>query len=400
MEMSIPTASVFTRLSSIDTVRGLIMVVMALDHTRDYFHVGALTYDPTDLTVSPPSVFLTRWITHFCAPAFLFLSGLSASLKRSRTAKRELSQYLFTRGLWLMLLDITLHRFSLLFNFYYLEYNMLSILWLIGGCMVIMSAVIYFRHWAILAVAMLIIFGHNLTDGLAVPTEHPLYIPWILLWTGGLFQLGPGILVYSIYAIIPWLGIMMLGYFVGRWYGSPYTDKMRRRLLVYTGILSIILFLFFRYTGFYGDPRPALDFPDALTTFLSFLNVSKYPVSLQFTLMTLGPIMILLAYTEKLNAGRLTSLIVFGRVPLFYFLVHFYVIHIAALVFYMIRTGKTFSSIDFHFPASFGGITAEGGVSLLWTYVAWVLIIVLMYPMCLWFERYKREAAMKWVQWF
>jgi uncharacterized membrane protein len=399
MEMALPKGSASTRLSSIDMVRGLIMVVMALDHTRDFFHVDALRYSPTDLAVSPPAVFLTRWITHFCAPGFLFLAGLSASLKRGRTTKRELSRYLFTRGLWLMLLDITIFRFALLFNFN-MEFHMLSILWLIGGCMVLMSALIYLRQWAVLAVAMLITFGHNLTDGLTVSADHPLYIPWVLLFARGLFQLTPGVQVFSVYAIIPWLGIMMLGYFVGRWYASPYTDKMRRRLLVYSGVLSIILFLFFRYTGFYGDPFPAQDYANGLTTFLSFLNVTKYPVSLQFTLMTVGPIMIMLAYAEKMEPSILKPLLIFGRVPLFYFIVHIFLIHFAALAVYMIRTGKNFQEIDLHYPATLGGITPEGGVSLLWTYVAWTLIVVALYPICLWFERYRKESGMKWIQWF
>jgi uncharacterized membrane protein len=395
--MSVASPSYFTRLTSVDILRGAIMVIMALDHTRDYFHNEALINDPTDLSKSGAGVFLTRWITHFCAPGFLFLAGVSAYLKRSRATRNELSRYLLTRGLWLMFLDITVLRFAVLFNFYY-SYNIVSILWLIGTCMVLMSGLIFLRHWAIFAVAMVIVFGHNLLDGLTVNPESSLYVPWVLLINGGLIQTS-ATTVFFIYATIPWLGIMMFGYFVGRWYGEPYTDKMRRRLLVYFGILSIILFLFFRYTGFYGDPRPAVDYPDVLTSLLSFLNVTKYPVSLQFTLMTIGPLLLILAALEKVSVELLKPLLVFGRVPLFYFIVHFFVIHAAALVVYMIQTGKSLSEIDFHFPASFGGISSDGGVSLFWTYVAWVLVVVALYPLCRWFENYRRNDGRWWTRW-
>jgi uncharacterized membrane protein len=376
-------ASVFTRVPAIDILRGIIMVVMALDHTRDYFHTGALVYDPTDLSQSNTAVFLTRWITHFCAPGFLFLAGLSAYIKRNRTSRRALARYLLTRGLWLMLLDIVVLRFAVLFNFY-LSYNILSILWLIGGCMVMLAGVIYLRYWVIVVAAFAIIFGHNLADGIT-PGEPLIYVPWVLFWNGGMIPFPNGSIIYALYPFIPWLGIMMLGYGVGRWYGTPYTAAMRKRLLINTGILFTVLFFFFRYAG-YGDPRPAEAYPDAINSILSFLNATKYPVSLQFTLMTLGPLMILLAFLENAKTERLKPLLVFGQVPLFYFIVHFFVIHTAALMLFMIQTGKPFSELDFHFPQSFGGITAEGGVSLPWVYVAWVLVVAALYPLCSWWR--------------
>jgi uncharacterized membrane protein len=381
MEQASP--SVLTRVPAIDLLRGLIMVVMALDHTRDYFHADAFLYNPTDLSQSSPALFLTRWITHFCAPGFLFLSGLSAYLKRSRTSRKELSRYLLTRGLWLMVLDVVVLKFGLFFNFYP-DYQLLSILWLIGGCMTMLAGLIYLRYWSIVVIAFVIIFAHNLTDGISAPGEPFAYVPWVLFWAGGMIPLPNGWIIYASYPFIPWLGIMMLGYAAGSLYSSPYTYPMRRRLLINTGILFIILFFFFRYTGIYGDPNPAQDYPDALTTILSFINVSKYPVSLQFTLITIGPLMILLALFEQVNPGRLNPLMVFGKVPLFYFIVHFYLLHTSALILYMIRTGKTLDEIDFHFPATFGGITAGSGVSLPWVYVAWMLVVVTLYPLCKW----------------
>jgi uncharacterized membrane protein len=393
--MSLQQTAVPGRIATIDVLRGLTMVVMALDHTRDYFHEGAMLYDPTDLDRANPALFLTRWITHFCAPAFVFLAGLSVYIKRKTSAKKDVSMYLLTRGLWLMFLDVVVFRFALLFNFY-MDFHMLSILWMIGCCMVMLAGLIYLRHWAILAISLIIIFGHNLTDGYAVAPESAFYIPWVILWTRGLFQLAPGVSVYSIYAVIPWLGIMMFGYCMGRFYGPPYTDKMRRRLFTYVGVLAIILFVFFRESGFYGDPRPAQVYPDFITSALSILNVTKYPVSLQFTLMTIGPLMILLAVLENVNLTRLRPVIVFGRVPLFYFIAHFFVIHSAALAIYMIQKGKRFSEVDFHYPATLGGVGPDGGVSLPWVYLAWISVVVALYPICVWFEKYKRERRAWW----
>lgn len=367
------------RVNSIDLLRGLIMIIMALDHTRDYFHIPAFLFSPTDLTQTTPAIFFTRWITHFCAPAFVFLSGISININLRKRGKPALVRYLLTRGFWLIFLDLTILRFGFFFNFYY-DMTFLSILWLIGWCMVFMAAIIYLPYRVILAISLLIIVGHDALVGLQL---GPL---WTILMTVGFVP--PAFI--SSYAIIAWLGIMMFGFVAGRMYGDKYDPLLRRRLLMQLGILFIVLFFVLRWANVYGDPVPWSQQPrGVLFTVMSFFNVTKNPVSLLYTLITLGPLMVLLSWFETLNVRWLAPAQVFGRVPLFYFLAHFYLIHAAALLHLMWKTGKSLSEIDFHFPASFGGITPEGGVTLVWVYVAWVLIVVSLYPACVWYDKHK-----------
>lgn len=367
------------RVNSIDLLRGIIMIVMALDHTRDFFHAMTFVYDPTDLTRTSPAIFFTRWITHFCAPAFVFLSGISININLRKRGKPALVKYLLTRGFWLIFLDVVVLRFAFFFNFYY-DLTFLSILWMLGWCMVFMAAVIFLPYRAILGISLLIIVGHDALNGLQLGSL------WTILMSRGFV---PPAFV-STYPIIPWLAIMMFGFVVGRMYGDKYDPELRRRLLVQLGVLAIVLFFIVRWVNIYGDPVPWSTSPrGTLFTIMSFFNVTKYPVSLLFTLMTIGPLMILLSWFETLNVRWLAPAQVFGRVPLFYFLTHFFLIHAAALVMNMIRTGKSLGEIDFHFSASFGGITPAGGVNLFWTYVAWIAVVVSLYPVCVWYDKRK-----------
>ncbi len=367
------------RVNSIDLLRGLIMIVMTLDHTRDYFHIPAFIFSPTDLTQTSPAIFATRWITHFCAPAFVLLSGISININLRKRGKGELVKYLLTRGFWLIFLDLVVLRFGFFFNFYY-DMTIFSILWLIGWCMVCMAGVIFLPYRAILAISLLIIVGHDALVGLQL---GPL---WTITMTVGFVP--PAFI--SSYAIIPWLGIMMFGYVTGRMYGDKYDPVLRRRLLMQLGILSIVLFFILRWVNVYGDPVPWASNPrGTLYTVLSFFNVTKNPVSLLYTLITVGPLLILLSWFETLNTKWLKPAEVFGRVPLFYFLLHFYWIHFTALIHLMWKTGKSLSEIDFHFDKSFGGITPDGGVTLVWVYVIWVLIVVSLYPVCKWYDARK-----------
>ena len=367
------------RINSIDLLRGLIMIVMAIDHTRDYFHIPALLFQPTDLAQTTPAIFITRWITHFCAPAFAFLSGISININLRKRGKPELVKYLLTRGFWLIFLDLVVLRFGFFFNFYY-DMTFLSILWMLGWCMVFMAAVIFLPYRAVLAISLLIIVGHDALVGLQLGSL------WTIIMTFGFV---PPAFV-SAYPLIPWLGIMMFGYVTGRMYGDKYDPLLRRRLLMQLGILAVVLFFILRWVNVYGDPVPwSHNSRGTLYTVLSFFNVTKNPVSLLFTLMTLGPLMILLSWFETIKGSWLAPVQVFGRVPLFYFLAHFYLIHAAALLHQMWKTGKSLSEIDFHFPASFGGITSEGGVTLVWVYVIWVLIVAALYPVCVWYDKHK-----------
>jgi uncharacterized membrane protein len=378
------------RVNSIDLLRGLIMIVMALDHTRDFFHTSTFVFDPTDLAQTNPALFATRWITHFCAPAFVLLSGISININLRKRGRPELVKYLLTRGLWLVLLDVVVLRFAFFFNFYY-DMTFLSILWMLGWCMVFMAGVIYLPYRAILVISIVIITGHDALSGITLTPGTPLASLWMVLMTRGFVP--PAFI--STYPLIPWLGIMMFGFVTGRLYGEKYDPVLRRRLLMQLGILFLVLFIVLRWVNVYGDPTPwSVNPRGTLFTILSFLNVTKYPVSVLFALMTVGPLLILLSRLETANTRWLSPAIIFGRVPLFYFLVHFYLIHIAALIMNMWKTGKSLSEIDFHYPATFGGITPEGGVSLGWVYVAWIVVVVVLYPVCKWYYGMKRTHGL------
>jgi len=375
------------RVNSIDLLRGIIMIVMALDHTRDYFHFSAFLFNPTNLDQTTPEIFFTRWITHFCAPAFVFLSGISININLRKRGRPDLVKYLLTRGLWLIFLDLVILRFGFFFNFYY-DMTFLSILWLIGWCMIFMAAVIFLPYRAILVISILIITGHDALNGIAFTPGTPGASLWTIFMGVGFVP--PAFI--SSYALIPWLGIMMFGFVTGRLYGDKYDPLLRRRLLMQLGILSVVLFLLLRWVNVYGDPVPWIHSERGVVyTIISFFNVTKNPVSLLYTLMTLGPLMLLLSWFETVNTRVFAPAVVFGRVPLFYFLAHFYLIHAAALITQMIRLDKSWSEVDLHFPATFGGIVAGGGVSLFWTYVVWALIVLTLYPICKWYDRVKKK---------
>jgi uncharacterized membrane protein len=379
------------RISSIDVARGLIMVIMALDHTRDYFHADAFVFNPTDMDKTHTALFFTRWITHFCMPGFVLLSGLAANISLQRKSKAELSRYLFTRGLWFVVLEITVLRFGYFFNFYF-DVTILSVLWLFGICMMLLAALIHLPNRWILILGLIIVVGHNLLQGVSIEPTSVAFVPWTIFMSRGFLPVTPDVAFVVTYPIIPWLGVMLLGYSMGAWYTN--TDATtRQKLLMRAGITSIIAFIALRFINLYGDPAPWAAQQSGWYTALSFLNTSKYPPSLLFTLMTIGPLLMLLAWLEKVETKLTHVLNTIGRVPLFYFIVHFYVIHAFALISTLLRTDKSFSEIDLHFAKSFGGITPEGGYSLGWVYLFWIAIVLLMIPLCNAYNRLKSQKA-------
>lgn len=372
------------RISSIDMMRGIVMVIMALDHVRDFFHNTAQVFQPNDLTQTNEALFFTRWITHFCAPTFIFLAGTSMYISLQRKTKKELSRFLLTRGLWLIVLELTVIRFAFFFNFYY-DVTFLIIIWVIGADMVLMAALIHLSDRMALALGLLIMFGYSFLGSIPILTGI------------GFYQITPTIAVIESYPILPWLGIMLLGYSAGRLYAPDFDAEKRRKLLFQLGAAAIALFITLRLINSYGDTAPWSSQKNMLFTIMSFMNVTKYPVSLLFALMALGPVMIVLALLEKRNGTILKMVSVFGRVPLFYFILHFFLAHASALLLYLYMTGKSFSEIDLHFFKSFGGITAEGGVTLPWVYVAWIAIVVVLYPICKMYDRYKSTHKHWWL---
>lgn len=399
MTLSTATASTLVgkpRVASIDIVRGFVMVIMALDHTRDYFHADVALFDPTDLTKTNPILFFTRWITHFCAPTFVFLSGISAYISKQRKSPKELSLFLFTRGLWLVFLEFTVVRFGLVFNLYY-DFVIFQVIWVIGASMMVLSVLVYLPQKVILASGLILVFGHNLLDAIRLNPNEPGHFIWAIIQQSGFFPVAGERVVFAAYPLIPWLGIMLTGYGIGFFYDRDFDPARRREILIYWGLAAVFLFIALRLTNVYGDPSPWSAQKNAVFTMLSFINVTKYPVSLLYTLLTLGPVLVILPWLEKLRFNFLEPLRIIGRVPLFYYILHFYLIHISSLCTYLVTSGKSWAEIDFHFSKGFGGIPAGVGYPLGWVYVAWISVVLALYPLCRWYYRYKSHHSHWWL---
>jgi uncharacterized membrane protein len=384
------------RISSIDLMRGVVMVIMALDHSRDFFHQGALVSNPTDLETTTPVLFFTRWITHFCAPTFVMLAGTSIFISSLKKTKNDLSLFLLTRGFWLIVLEVVVIRFSFFFNLYY-DVVIFQVIFVIGASMICMAAISRLPYVAILGIGIVLTFGHNIADYFPAQNNDPLFGVWTVLRQTGFLSLTPDHGLLVMYPVLPWLGIMALGYALGKLYTRDIAAERRQKMLLMIGGLAILAFVVLRLINSYGDPSPWSTQKTGFYTFMSFINTTKYPVSLQYTLMTLGPILVILGLLEKVNLSFLNPFLVFGRVPLFYYVLHFYLIHAVSLALFMNKSGKSFSEIDFHFNKSFGGLTPESGYSLFWAYVAWISVVVLLYPICKWYNRYKSTHTQWWL---
>jgi len=385
------------RISSIDIVRGIVMVIMALDHTRDFFHHDSLQMDPTDLTKTYPSLFFTRIITHFCAPTFVMLAGTSIYISAQRKSKRELALFLITRGIWLIFIELVVIRFGFMFNFYY-DLIIFQVIWAIGASMIVMAGLIYLNETVLIILAAAFLFGHNLLDAIQLTPKDAGYWPWMFFYQFGFTPLANGSAILVPYPVLPWLSIMLGGYVLGRLYRPTVTASDRQRYLVIAGTSAILLFIALRSVNIYGDPAPWSVQKNGMYTFMSFLNTTKYPASLLYTLMTLGPVLIVLAIVEKIQTTIFQPFVVFGRVPMFYYILHFYFIHIFALTAYLYTTGKSWNDLDFHFSKSFGGIVSgDGGYSLGIAYLAWASIVLLLYPLCRAYNRYKSTHTHWWL---
>ena len=384
------------RISSIDLVRGIIMIIMALDHTRDFFHADANVYQPTDLTQTSPILFFTRWITHFCAPTFVFLSGTAARISLQRKSKKELSMFLLTRGLWLVLLEFTVIRFGIFFNLYY-DFIIMQVIWVIGASMIVLSVLIFLPELVVGIFGLIFILGHNAFDAHPLEPKDSGYTIWAILRQTGGIPLDAKHMVLAFYPLIPWLGIMMAGYAIGKWYTRDFDATVRRKRLLMVGIAAVVLFIILRFINIYGDPALWSTQKNIVFTALSFINCTKYPPSLLYTLMTLGPILMILSWMEGKELNFLKPALVFGRVPLFYYILHFYLIHTISLISYMIISDKSLSEVDFHFGNAFGGIPTGFGSSLGIVYIVWLSIVVALYPVCKKYNLYKSTHSYIWL---
>ena len=377
------------RIESVDVVRGVIMIIMALDHTRDFF--GIPGQNPTDLATATPALFLTRWITHFCAPVFFLLTGTGAYLSLRRKSPGNLSGFLFTRGMWLIFLEVTLVRcLSYQFNFDY-RMTMLLVLWALGWAMITLSALVRLPAFVATALGVLMIAGHNLFD--SVKSTTPL---WAILHSPGFVLNTPEHVLFVAYPLIPWIGVTAVGYGLGQVYA--WDADRRRTFLVRLGLALSVAFLVIRGLNVYGDPSRWMRQKTAVLTVLSFLNTTKYPPSLLFLLMTLGPAMVFLWAVDRGTPRVLRPALVIGKVPMFYFVLHFALIHLLAVVTCYVRYGSAhwmFESPDLaHYPFS---PPPGWGYSLPVVYLAWAFVVVAMYPLCRWFAALRQRRSDPWL---
>jgi uncharacterized membrane protein len=382
------TADPRRRLASIDVVRGIVMVLMVLDHTRDFFTNAR--FDPTDLARTTPALFFTRWITHYCAPAFVFLAGTAAFLTGSRGRTRpELARFLVTRGLWLILLELTVVRLGITFNVTY-DLVFLQVIWAIGVSMIVLAGLVFLPAWGIGAFALAMIAGHNLLDGVGREAFGDLGFLWTVLHRQSVEERG-GLGVFVIYPLVPWIGVMAAGYAFGPVFLQD-RDRRRRVLLATAAVVSAG-FAALRAVNAYGDPVPWTPQPTTLFTVLSFLDTHKYPPSLLYLMMTLGPMFAALAWLDREPGPVTRPLLVFGRVPLLFYLLQWPVVHGLALGLAALRG----QPLDWLF-ASFPGGPPEGqGYGLPVVYLAWALAILILYWPCRRFAELKRRRRDAWL---
>lgn len=422
------------RLSSIDALRGLVIVVMALDHSRDFF--GDLRIDPIDPETTTVGFFFTRWITHFCAPTFVFLAGVSAWLYgEKRPYKRDLSKFLFTRGLWLIFLEYTVIYFSLALSISFIPWLFL-VIGAIGFSMIVLAGLCLLPHRIVLACGLIVVLGHNLLDGISSESFGWFSGLWIFLHGGPGYI--PWLKTAVAYPVLPWVGVMACGYGFAPIFRLPTEERSRKFLLI--GVLLVAGFLVVRSINAYGDPNPWRFFqyanmtesipnaengkkansqqealtsdsennellkvknsrPDYFRTTFSFLNTTKYPPSLLYLLMTLGPAIIVLSILERQSASGflIRHLCVFGNVPLFFYVLHFYILHLSSIATYWIVRGKALSPFQTQFTVSPETPFPEeyGFAGLGQIYLAWVILLTLMYPLCLYYGRLKRAGKSK-----
>lgn len=385
------------RLSSLDFLRGLVIAIMAIDHVRDFFHAGGMQDPMNDPDISP-ALFFTRWITHFCAPVFVLLAGTSAGLMAARKTQNELASFLLKRGLWLIAIEF----FVIATAFTFAPFGLpqfggrtlvaMQVIWAIGGSMVVLAGAQYLGRRACLAIGVALLVSHNLLDGVWPQPATPMGPAplWVSLYAQMSYALGPFMLIFA-YPILPWIGVMLVGYGIAGLFERPAIE--RNRSLRRWGIGLTVAWVVLRLLDAYGDPNTWIVHPESdVATLLDFLNTTKYPPSLSFLLMTLGPMAILASYVDRFGGWWKDALVMFGRVPFAFYVAHFFLIHALSVVLGTMQgfEASQFFTIFFFYPQGYG-------IGLLGVYAVWALVMVLLYPLCRWVAAVKARRRDWWL---
>lgn len=391
------------RIQSIDILRGMVMVIMALDHTRDFFYkapliaAGDAALNPTDLHTTTPLLFFTRWITHFCAPTFVFLAGTSAFMMGQKRTKSQLSAFLIKRGFWLVLVELLIITLGWTFNPFY-NLFILQVIWAIGISMILLGLAVLMPYKMILIAGAIIVLGHNLLDipSIGDPLKGSAVANLFYFSQFNVYEIFPQHFVLIVYSFVPWLGLMMLGYCFGKLYAKGVDPKWRRGMLIQMGLAITVLFVIIRLINVYGDPVPWSSQPrGSVYTFLSFMNVNKYPPSLAFMSMTIGPAMLMLAWLERIQ-NKLTDFFnIYGRVPMFYYILHFFILHIILVIVFFASGYQSKDIYTEGVPFLFkpNGI----GFGLAGVYIVWLFVFLVLFPLCKRYDRYKSTHDKWWL---
>jgi uncharacterized membrane protein len=381
------------RVESIDLLRGIVMVIMALDHTRDFFHQAAFKDDPLNLQTTTPFLFFTRWITHYCAPVFVFLSGASIFLQSLRKSREQLSSFLLKRGLWLIFVEIVVINFALTFDALY-SGVFIQVIWAIGISMVLLAAATWLPFYLILILGLLIVLGHNVLDIFEAQHRGPYPPLYSLLHVTGTYPTWRGHSLTIIYPFLPWTGIMMLGYCFGKFYKNNVGKNKGRVITLGLGVVA--LFIILRSSNLYGDSLHWSSQKNVLFSIMSFLDTQKYPPSLLYSCMTLGPAIIFLGLSSNTRNRVAEIFKVYGRVPFFYYVLHFFIIHGVAVILFLSRGHSWKEGMEV--PNSpFKFVLPGDGYNLAIVYLIWIMIVIALYPLCKWFGNYKKTHRNKWL---
>jgi len=384
-----------TRIESIDILRGLVMIIMALDHVRDYFHINAFAGNyPENMESTNMILFGTRFITHYCAPVFVFLAGTSAFLYGQHKTKRQLSKFLITRGLWLLFAEIFINNFLWWFDPTF-GFTNLQVIWAIGLCMITLGIIIHLPKKIILLLGILIVFGHNTLDGIIKEGDNISSLIWYSIHQMNGFSYTEGRFLWFSYPVLPWIGVILLGYSFGEFYKKGASTILRKKWLLYIGLSATALFFILRGINIYGDLTPWTHQETTEKTIISFFNATKYPPSLAYLLITLGPALLFLYFIENIKNMITNSLLVFGRVPFFYYVLHIFIIHIGAIIGLLI-TGKDWKLMILDNETMNSGALRGYGYSLFTVYIVWISIVLILYPICKKYMTYKANNKDKW----